>query len=465
MRSSPLALPTWWAAALLAGVPSVLAAQKELPPAAGAPRDFRVPPHETITLANGMRVTFVRYGALPKVVITLQVATGGIDERASQVQLAGLTADMLLEGTRTRTASDISRAAADMGGSIGAFASDDATTIGGEVLSEFGPSYITLLGDVVRNPRVAQADVERLVTNRIRNNAIALSQPTQITRVRFREAIFGDHPYARVYAPEAMLRTYSADTVRAFHARSYGARRAHLYVSGVFDRAAMEKAIRAAFGSWPSGPARTVNPPTPATTRQFLLNDRPDAVQSSLRVGLPVPGPASPDWIKLTVTDALLGGAFGSRITSNLREDKGYTYSPFSFLGSWPRTGLWLQVADVTTNVTGPSVKEIFYEVNRLRNEPPSQAELNGILNYLAGIFTIQNSTRSGVVNQLQFVDEHGLGEAYLTGYVRNVLSVTPGDVQQAAQRYLDPDRMSITITGDRKQVEEQVAPWRPSVP
>lgn len=452
-------------AALSALATAPLAAQRELPPAAGTPRDFRVPPRENVTLPNGMRVTFVRYGSLPKVSITLLVSTGAIDESASEVQLAALTADMLLEGTTTRSAADISREAAEMGGGVSSNAFDDGTIVAGEVLSEFGPRYVALLGDVVRNPRFAAEDVNRLVTNRIRSNAIALSQPGQITRAKFREEVLGDHPYGRLFAPEAMLQTYTADRMRAFHARNYGARRAHLYISGVFDRAALEKAIRQAFGTWAAGPERTVNPPHPATTRQFSLNDRPDAVQSSLRVGLPVPDPSSPDWIKLTVTDALLGGSFGSRITANLRENKGYTYSPFSFLAGWPKTGLWLQVADVTTNVTGPSLKEIFYEVNRLRNEPPPAAELSSTQNYLAGIFTIQNSSRFGIVNQLQFVDEHGLGDAYLANYVRNVLAVTPADVQQTAQRYLDPDRMSIVVTGDRKQVEEQVAPWRPATP
>lgn len=444
---------------------ATLEAQRELPPAAQAPRDFRVPPHETLTLPNGMRVTFVRYGTLPKVSVNLLVSTGAIDEGPREVQLAALTADMLLEGTTTRSAADISREAAEMGGGVSANAFDDGTNVSGEVLGEFGPRFVALLGDVVRNPRFAAEDVNRLVTNRIRSNALALSQPGQVTRSKFREEIFGDHPYGRLFAPEAMLQTYTADRMRAFHARNYGARRAHLYISGVFDRAAMEKAVRDAFGSWASGPPRTVNPPHPATTRQFSLNDRPDAVQSSLRVGLPVPDPSSPDWIRLTVTDALLGGAFGSRITANLREDKGYTYSPFSFLAGWPKAGLWLQVADVTTNVTGPSLTEIFYEVNRLRNEPPPAAELSSIQNYLAGIFTLQNSSRAGVVNQLSFVDEHGLGDAYLANYVRNVLAVTPADVQRTAQQYLDPDRMSIVVTGDRKQVEEQVAPWRPATP
>jgi zinc protease len=165
------------------------------------------------------------------------------------------------------------------------------------------------------------------------------------------------------------------------------------------------------------------------------------------------------------VTDALLGGAFGSRITSNIREDKGYTYSPGSFVGHWPKAALWVELADVTTNVTGASLKEIFYETDRLRNEAPPEKELSGIKNNMVGIFTIQNSSRYGVIGQLQFVDQYGLGDAYLSSYVKNVLAVTPEQVKATAAKYLDPGRMTITVVGDKKTVEEQLAPYQAGTP
>jgi predicted Zn-dependent peptidase len=453
---------------MLAGLTLLAApamAQKEAPPAPGTPKDFRLPPRRTLTLPNGLKVTLVRYGLVPKTAVSVQVRTGAIDEGADEVQLAALTADMLLEGTTTRSGSDISRQAAEMGGSLGAGSTDDAITLGGEVLSENAERFVALVADVLLNPRFAPADVERLRANRTRDNAIAQSQPGQITRAKFRAMIFGDHPYGRVFPPEEMLAGYTPERVRAFYGRTYGARRTHIYVSGVFDPVKVERAIRASFGRWAPGKLPTVNPPVPVSRRQVELVDRPDAVQSSLRVGLPVADPVSPDWIRLSVTDAILGGAFGSRITSNIREDKGYTYSPFSFVGAWPKVGVWVEVADVTTNVTGPSLKEIFYEVDRLRNEAPPERELAGIKNNMVGLFTIQNSSRGGVINQLQFVDQYGLGDGYLSSYVKNILAVTPDQVRQTAVRYLDPDHMTITVVGDKKQVEAQLEPYKSQVP
>jgi predicted Zn-dependent peptidase len=167
----------------------------------------------------------------------------------------------------------------------------------------------------------------------------------------------------------------------------------------------------------------------------------------------------------MNVADALLGGAFGSRITANIREDKGYTYSPFSFLFTRRGATIWTEGADVTTNVTGASLTEIFKEVDRLRTEAPPEQELAGIKSFLAGTFTISNSNRGGVINQLGFVDLHGLGDEYITNYVKNVLAVKPTDVQAVAEKYIDPKKMSIAIVGDKKLVDPQLGKTKAIVP
>jgi len=441
------------------------ATQRQAPPKPGTPKNFRVPPRRTFELSNGMRVTLVPYGRVPKVAVELAIRTGMIDERPDEVSLSQVTTDMLLEGTSTRTPQDISRQAAEMGGAVQATAGAEAVTVGGEVLSEHAAPFVALVADVVRHPRLASDDLQRTLDKHARDNAMALAQPGTLAQKRFREMTYGDHPFARTLPPDSLLRRFSVERVKDFHARHFGAARSHLYVSGVFDARAMERAVREAFGDWDRGAPPTENPPVPAARRQVELVDRPGAVQSSMWLGGPAAHPASNDWISMVVTDALLGGAFGSRITSNIREDKGYTYSPYSFLWSRKGSGLWVEVADVTTNVTGASLTEIFKEVDRVRTEAPGADELAGIKNNLAGVFTIQNSSRTGLVGQLQFADLHGLGDAYVGSYVQRVLAVTPEDVRTAAQKYLDPARMSIAIVGDRKQVEPQLGVMKPTVP
>jgi predicted Zn-dependent peptidase len=253
--------------------------------------------------------------------------------------------------------------------------------------------------------------------------------------------------------------------VRAFHAANYGARRATLYVVGQFDAAAVERAAREAFASWAPGAAPTVRPPTPKTERSVTLLDRPGAVQSTVNLGVPVADPSNPDYTRLEVTNALLGGSFGSRITTNIREQKGYTYSPYSTLSPRYRSAYWAEVADVTTDKTGASLTEIFGEVDRLRREAPPAPELRGIQNYLAGTFTLRNGSRGGVAGQLQFLDVHGLPDSYLTGYVGRVMAVTPEEVRGTAERWLAPERMTLVVVGDKKTVEPQVAPFGRTTP
>lgn len=439
--------------------------QKETPPAPGTPKDFRLPSRRTIDLPNGMKLTLVPYGRVPKIAVELEVRTGTIDEGPNDVALASVTGDMLREGTTTRGAAEISRQAADMGGGLSVNSGAEVVSIGGQVLSEFAPQFIALIADVARNPRLDTADLSRILDKHARDNAVALAQPGTLAQKKYREMTYGDHPFARIYPEESALRAITVERVRDFHAKNYSAARAHIYVSGVFNAPAVEKAFRDAFSDWPAGSPPTVNPPTPVARRQVELVDRPNAVQSSIWMGVPVADPSSPDWIALTVTDALLGGAFGSRITANIREQKGYTYSPFSFLWARKQSAQWVEVADVATNVTGASLKEIIAEMERLRAEPPAPTELSGIKNNLAGVFAVQNSSRMGVLGQLQFTDLHGLGPDYLQNYVRNVLAVTPEQVRSIAQKHLDPSRLSIAVVGDRKVVEPQLGVFRPIVP
>jgi zinc protease len=434
------------------------------PPPAPA-KDFALPAEHELRLPNGMQVTLVQYGPLPLATLTLVVRTGSIDERPNEVWVSKLMADFLQQGTTTRPAAALAEAAAGMGGSLTVQAGDDASTIAGTALGDSAASFVRLMADVIQHPRFPESEFPRLRADRLRELAIAHTQPQQLAEERYAAMIYPDHPYGRLYPTEAALESYTPLMVRDFYAREVGAARAHLYVVGRFDINALEAAARQSFAGWPAGPPATINPPSaPHAERALAVIDRPNAVQSTVDLGVRVPDPSSPSWIPLDVTDALLGGSFGSRITSNIREDKGYTYSPFSFVQSHYRSAVWTETADVTTNVTGASLKEIFGEIDRLRATPPSTDEVRGIQNYLAGIFVLRSATREGLTRQFEFVDLHGLGGSYLSSYVRRVYAVTPADVREIAERYLDPAKMTIVVAGDQKTIANQLAPYGKTV-
>jgi zinc protease len=435
-------------------------AQKQSPPPPGPPKDFVAPAATKFRLDNGLEVTLVPYGTVPKVRVELAVLAGNAYDSAKQISLADLTGSLMREGTTTKTATQISQAAARMGGSLDVDVSVNAAEISGDVLSESGPEMVRLVADVVRNPKFPESELPRLKADSLRQLSITRSQPQQMALEKFRGTLYPDHPYGRIFPTPEMLQGFTLSDVRSFYDANYGASRAHLYVAGKFDRSAMEAAIRDAFGGWKAGKPSALAAPKPKSARAIYLVDRPGAVQSTILLGMPVPDPSNPDYVPLSVVNTLLGGYFSSRITANLRENKGYTYSPVSQLSTRYRDAYWAEAADVTTNVTGPSLKEIFYEIDRLQAEPPSAAELKATQNYIAGVFVLQNSSRSGIINVLELVDLHGLPADYLKTFVKRVYAVTPQDVQRLTQKYIQDDKATIVVVGDRKVIEEQIKPY-----
>jgi predicted Zn-dependent peptidase len=439
--------------------------EKELPPEGGTPKDFTLPAKDSFELPNGLRVTLVEFGSVPKATINIIVRSGNLNE-GDRTWLADLSGDFLLEGTASRSSDDIAREAAAMGGQASVSVGLDQTTIGGSALSEYVSDMVGLLADIVRNPTFPESELERLRRDRLRELSVARTQPQQMATAAFRAALYGDHPYGRLLPDEEQLAGYSLEDARTFYEENFGARRTHVFVSGVFDKAATREAIETAFGDWKKGPDILVNIPTPADGKVTVdVVDRPGAVQSNILLGLPTPGPGAEDWIPLQVSNTLLGGFFSSRITANIREDKGYTYSPFSQVSTRYRDAYWAQSAAVTTSVTGAAIQEIMYEIDRLQNEPPSVEELDGIKNYTAGVFVLQNSTRGGIINVLNFLDLHELPDSYLSGYVSEVFAVTPEQVSGIASKYLREEDMTLVVIGDRGQVSEQVDEWMGSDP
>jgi len=434
--------------------------QKQKPPAPGTPRNFSIPEVRRFDLPNGLKVRFVAYGNVPKVAVRLVTQTGNFDEGENEVWLADVTGAMMEQGTATRSSQQIARDVAMMGGALDIAVGMNQTTISAEVFSESAVDGVKLVAGVARNPLFPESDLARIKADMLRRVSINRSQPGPLAAEKFSQVLYGNTPYGRMFPSEAMLQGYTLEQTRAFHARNFGAARSFLYVVGRFDAAAAENAIRESLGDWKAGapPAKPQVAPVAARALHFI--DRPGAVQSTLQIGLPVIDATHPEYLALTVMNALLGGSFGSRITSNIREQKGYTYSPGSAVAPRLGTATWAEMADVTTNVTGASIKEILFEIDRLRNEPPTEAELRGIQNYLAGTFVLRNSSRSGIALQLAFLDLYGLSEDYLRNYVQNVYALTPADIQRMAKTHVDPAKLAIVVVGDRAKVAEQLKPY-----
>ena len=430
--------------------------QKEQPPEGGPPKPFHLPETEDFTLANGMHVTLVPYGIIPRVAIRAYMNAGGINEAAHQVWLSRLTGLLMKEGTKTRSAEQIADEAADAGAQLEIEPDVEFTRVGGVALSDHAVQFIALVADVLQNPTLPASEVPRLKADLARELAVAKTQPGDLARERFLETMFPNSPYGRVFPAESDLQGYSAADAQAFHRDNFGAARTHLYVAGKLDPG-LREAIRTNFESWPKGPEPLSITASPVKGHSFALIDRPGAPQSTLYMGLPVADPTGPDYVPLDVMNSLLGGSFASRITSNIREQKGYTYSPRSFIETRKHLAFWVEAADVTTSVTGPSMKEILYEIDRLRKEAPSDEELKGIQNYLAGLFVLRNTiSPDALIGQLHFVDSQGLPRSFLSEYVPKVEAVKTQEIQAITEKYIVPDEMAIVVVGDKSKIADQ---------
>jgi zinc protease len=456
----------WLVVALALCAVSPARAQKQAPPEGGPAKAFTVPAHETYTLPGGLKVTLVPYGNLPKVSVDIMIEAGSADESKDHQGVAGLATDLLNEGTDKLTANQLADEAARMGSTLSTSSSYDRTDAGLDVLSEFGPDAVRLLADVVMHPRLPESELDRHKNDTLRQIALGSSRPQTIAAMHFRKILYGDHPYSVVLPSEADVKKIAIQDVKEYVGANFNPKRAHIYVAGKFDLPAVKKAIADSLGTWKAaGTARVAHVPKPNPQRVLEVVERAGAPQSTIMIGLPVATADSPDAIPLSVTNALLGGSFNSRITANIREQKGYTYSPQGAISNRYHDSYWLEQADVTTKFTGASLKEIVAEINRLASEPPSAAELKGIQAYLSGLFILRNSSRGALISQLQSVDALGLGDDYLKTYVAKVNAVTPADLQKMTAQYLKPGSMTIVVVGDKSKITEELAPYESGKP
>lgn len=446
-------------AVLAAILPTSLGAAQELPPAPpiGEPKPFQLPATDHYQLPNGLAITLIPYGVAPKTVVSLRVQVGGLNE-GDDPWLSDVAAELMTEGAGERSSADLATAAAGMGGKIVVGSGNLTTQVTIDVLSEHAPKAIALVGDVAQRPALPGSELARIKTNLGRRLAQAIAQPGVLADVALARTLYGDaHPFGRPLATLEQLDGYTLEQVKAFHATEFGAKRAHLYVAGRFDAMKVKAAIHEAFGDWAPGPEPLALPGNHAPGPQVILVDRPGAPQTTLRLAFDAPLAGSPDDIAYRTMNQLLGGAFISRITTNIREDKGYTYAPVSDIDFTPGEATWIFQADVSTEVTGASLKEVFAEIRRMQREAPSDKESKGIRTYMAGLFAIENSTSGAVVNTVATRDLLGLPDDWFEDYVPAVLAVTSEQMRDAAAASLPLDKITLIAVGDLKAIDSQL--------
>ena len=427
-------------------------------PALAPERQVTWPKRTRTRLANGLEVILAESHTIPKFHGELLFRSGNAAAADRSIGLAEMTAIVLRSGTRKRASRKIEEDLRRIGADLSAHAGSDASAISFSGLSEFAEPLLDLVQELAREASFPEAEFERERRQKLEEVKLQRTQPGFLASERLRKVLFGAHPYAHVAPTEAQVAAYKLDDLNTVYRELYTPRNALLLLVGDFDPQEMLKTIETVFHAWSGKQPEAKAFPAPANPRgrRVYLVHMPGAVQTQILAGCHAITRKHPDWIKLGVTNCLYGGAFNSRLVMNIREDKGYTYSPRSGVTPLRQHGFFSVSAAVRNDVVAASLTEIFYELNKLRSLPVPPAELADAQNYLSGVFSLGLATQEGLLTQFSTVAEHELPDDYLETYRAKVRAVTPEELLATARKYLDSGNMQMVLAGDRSQIESQ---------
>ena len=438
------------------------ASAQERPPV-GPEQPFQLAQRVERTLPNGLRVIVARQAIIPKVTVTLTVLSGYANDPADLTGLAQVTSEIIQEGTKTLTSKEIRKQMFSMGGSLSASVSQDYTSLTVRGLAEFMPRLVDLVADVAMNPTLPAEEIAILKQQHLQSLAQSKSSPQFLANRTFRRALFGQHPYARTSESEESITAIDRATLETFHRAHYRPNNAFVLVIGAVEPQAAIAAIEKAFGPWVKGdvPKPTFSAAPALTGRHVYFVQRPNSIQSSIALGNIAVKRSDPRWYELSLANTVYGGAFNSRNVRNIREDKGYTYSPVSAVTSVADAGFYRFTADVRSDVTGATLTEVFKEIDKLRAEGSDGAELQGAKSYMRGIFSIQTATQNGLANVLNNVYIFGLPKDYPETYRAKIAAMTTEQVKSAAMTLLGSENSVIAIVGDYSKVKDQLTAFK----
>lgn len=439
---------------LLAGQLAILrdVAARDFPPLVPPPRPFVLPEPIVRVLSNGLKLVVIERHSLPLVTLRLVVKAGAEADPAGLAGMAQLVAAVLTEGTATRNANEIAKAIDDVGGRMETGADWDASYATVSVLTDHGDLAFDLLADIASRPAFTPAEVERKRKQTLSALEIVREDPGYIADAVFNRLIFSGTPYSH---PEdgtvESVRRMTVEDLKSFHSRFY--RPANSILAVVGDISPEEAVNRAGkhFGAWQNGPAVSQAEGVVAwkSGRRVVIIDKPDAVQTEIRVGNLAVRRDSPDFYALSVANQILGGPATNRLFKALRSQQGLTYGASSDLVCHQPLGNWVAKTFTRTAETGKSLQLVLEQLNRLRDIPISEQELDAAQGYLVGHLALDFESAEGVAGQILELLVHNLPLDYWNRFPEKIRALTAQDVWMATRRYLDSERNVIVLVGN----------------
>ena len=436
------------------------------PPAAAPSRPCAFPRFEHERLESGLSLWTLDVPDRNLVTVSLLMPGGSELDPPQQTGLASFAAGLRSKGTTRRSALEFAAAAEDLGTAVSASCSWEIAGVGTTMRSEDVAAGLELVAEAALEPAFEAEEIERARRRRLAEIERRRSDPASLAGEAFARAVYGETPYGnQTIGDRESTRAITRSDIAAFHDRALAARSCHLIAVGdlgtdrlrraIEDR--IERPLRSHAREFDDEPARLA-PEQPGTPpRQVVIVDRPGAAQTELRVGHVGVPRRHPDRIPIQVANSILGGKFMSRLNLSLRERHGYTYGVSSSFSSRRGPGPFVVGTAVANDVTGAACREIVAEIERLRREPPSEAELADARNYLVGVFPYTMQTIQNLSSRLKTLATFDLDHDEYERWPERIRATTREDVRDVCRRHLFPDRLTITAVGPASELEPQL--------
>jgi zinc protease len=446
---------------LCVGVASAQSANwpTERPPLPLPARDIKFPPYEIQTLPNGLQVVVVMHHEQPAVTMRLLVRAGTSSDPREKLGLAHLAASLLDQGTKTMSAEEMNDAVDFIGGAMGAGAGTDLTFVNMVVMKDSFDAGMRMLSDMARQPAFAPAEIERQRQQMLSGEKVSAEDPGYIANSVFDRLVYGFHPYGMpASGTTPTITALTRDDLVAYHNRFFMPNNAILAIVGDVTADEAFVSARKVFGDWQKRdlPAQTfVGPPDP--TRRVIVVNKPDAVQTEVRVGhIGIPR-THPDYMAVNLAIRILGGEGSNRLHQVLRTERGLTYGAQANMDTLKESGDFEAETNTRSEATGEVLRLIVDEFWRLQRERVGERELDGAKAYLTGSFPLTIETPEAIAMQVVNALFYGLPLAELQNFRERVNAVTPDDIQRVAKALLRPDRLSVVLVGNSAAFASQL--------
>jgi zinc protease len=431
------------------------------------PEALALPKIDRFTLTNGMQVIVVARKELPVVSFGLAVQAGGYDEDRDTLGVSDFVAAMLRKGTngtngtRARSADDISRAIDFVGGALDAQATNEGTTVSCSALSKDGPLCLDLLSDVLLHPSFPEGEMGDVRDQMLAAVASRYDNPGELAEAHFDNQLFGDnHPNGWVLTADD-VRKIDRARLEKFWKTFYHPNHAIFAVAGDVDATRLRAQLEKAFHGWarantPSRPGWTL---PPATGTRILLVDRPDLTQATIMLGHAGIQHADPRWYAVTLMNYVLGGSdFSSRLMTEVRSKRGLTYGIGSSFGASLYRGAFRVSAATKNETVWDALLASVNEIRRMQSEGPTNGELDKAKGYYAGSYPFSLQAAAGIAGALVGAEQHGLGIGYVRDLPLRLAAVDEAQAKAAAKDFLHPDTLLVVIVGKGDAIEPQLA-------